>query len=120
MGGFCVFGVSRSICRKQAEKKTLTWISDGEKRIELTVIEWGERVAAAADKLFNTTEKRVKISPEFDAPQFCRDWINVAPGEVRETKIMARLPKINNHGAQVMRNGAVVTTWVGYSERMPA
>lgn len=113
-----MFGVSRGICKTQAEKKTLTY--DAKSKRDLTPVEWGERAATLAEQMFNESEKRTKISPEFDAPQFCRDWINVAPGEVRATVIMARGPKVDKHGAKVLRDGVPVMTWVEYGEQHAA
>ncbi len=85
MGAFCVFGVSRSVCRKSAEKSVSEMKIEGQKVVGLTIAEWGAAVRAVADEVFTSTEKRVRISPEFDAPQFCRDWIETSPGEVRDT-----------------------------------
>ena len=41
MGAFCVFGVSRTNCRKQAEKNIPTFIIVGLTRQNLTAAEWG-------------------------------------------------------------------------------
>ena len=95
MGAFCVFGISRSKCRKTAERKT----SNMEGKIGLTITEWARRVAELADHMFNDPEaKREKVSPELDAPQFCRDWLAAQEGEVRQPLIMVRGPKIDKHG----------------------
>ena len=114
MGAFCVFGVSRQVCRKQAEKNVPTHCPT--MRRELTAVEWGERVAAETDRLFAESEKQVRISPELDTPQFCRDWIAASPSEVRLTKLMCRGPKTDKHGAVVLRDGAPVLTWLPYDE----
>ena len=116
MGAFCVFGVSRQVCRKQAEKKTPTVrVVDG-KRINQSAPEWGIAVAAETDRLFVETDKQVRISPELDAPQFCRDWIAAGPNEVRLTKIMVRGPKVDAAGKPVIRRGAPVMAWVPYDD----
>lgn len=120
MGAFCVFGVSRSHCRKQAEKNVMTFAIEQlphpphTRRRELTVVEWSERVQAEAGRLFEATDKQVRISPELDAPQFCEDWIAAAPGETKLTKIMCRGDKIDKHGAIVMRGGMAVQAWLDY------
>jgi protein-disulfide isomerase-like protein with CxxC motif len=42
MGAFCVFGVSRQVCRKLAEKSVPTfYVDDKNKRQSLTAAEWG-------------------------------------------------------------------------------
>lgn len=117
MGAFCVFGVSRQVCRKQAEKNVPTRCPVLKR--ELTAPEWGARVAVEGDRMFEESEKQVRISPELDAPQFCRDWIAAAPGDVRLTKLMCRGPKIDKHGAQVLRDGVPVLTWLPYDETKP-
>ena len=66
MGAFCVFGVSRSGCRKLAEKSVPTF--DKWTRRELTAPEWGELVKAEGDRLFGETMKEGRISPELDTP----------------------------------------------------
>lgn len=114
MGAFCVFGISRQVLRKSVENKLPTWRFEGEKRIELNVREWGELVAAEVERQFAQSEKQVRISPELDAPQFCRDWIAVNPSEVRLTQIMVRGPKIGGDGRPVLRKGAPVMVWQPY------
>jgi hypothetical protein len=41
MGAFCVFGVSRQVCRAKAERTVLPYYMDGEKKRYLTAPEWG-------------------------------------------------------------------------------
>ncbi len=117
MGGFCVFGISRSVCKRLAEKVTPTEVGETEGLRCLSIEEWGGRVRAAADLMFATTRKRVRISPEFDAPHFCRDWIAVAPTEVAHTKIMCRGEKTDKNGKVIVRRGMPVMTWVEYDPR---
>jgi hypothetical protein len=120
MGGFCVFGVSRSISRQLAEKKTPTFEGGETNRRELTIPEWAARRDALAKCLFEQTEKPYRISPELDAPQFCADWMAVAPAEIRLAKIMVRGPKIDGGGNPIKRNGVQVMTWVEFSEKPAA
>lgn len=98
MGAFCVFGVSRAACKLLAEKKTPTHEGEGKNRRELTMAEWTERRDRLAQQLFEQTEKPARISPEFDAPQFCTDWINVAPAQLKLTTVMVRGPKFDGGG----------------------
>ena len=114
MGAFCVFGVSRQVCRKQAEKNVPTYCAEAKR--SLSPAEWGGRVMIEIDRLFEVTERQVRISPEFDAPQFCRDWIAAAPGEVKLTRLMCRGEKVDKHGAVVVRDGVPVLTWLPYDE----
>lgn len=87
------------------------------KRVGLSAPEWGALVAAETDRLFVESDKQVRISPELDAPQFCRDWIAAQPGEVRMTRLMCRGPKIDKHGAAVVRKGVPVLTWLPFDEK---
>lgn len=119
MGAFCVFGVSRTALRKKAEKTTPTAEGKGKDRRNLSAPEWGEKVAAEVERLFAESEKLTRISPELDAPQFCRDWIAASPSDVKLTAIMCRGPKIDKHGATVVRNGVPVLTWLPYDESAP-
>ena len=114
MGAFCVFGVSRQACRKQAEKNVPTYCAETKR--SLSPAEWRGLVMIEIDRLFEVTERQVRISPEFDAPQFCRDWIAASPGEVKLTRLMCRGEKIDKHGAVVVRDGAPVLTWLPYDE----
>ncbi|NRR28870.1 hypothetical protein HSX11_01605 [Oxalobacteraceae bacterium] len=115
MGAFCVFGVSRSACRLLAEKKTPTFEGDGINRRELTMQEWSLRRDALAKTLFETTARPFRVSPEFDAPQFCKDWISVAPAEVKQATVMVRGPKLDGGGKPIKRNGVPLMTWVEFS-----
>lgn len=90
MGAFCVFGISKSQCLAKASKEVVEWEGSATGAVFLSPIEWGRRRNLRAAELFASLEKVEKISPEFDAPQFCRDWIDTNPSEVRMTKIMVR------------------------------
>lgn len=120
MGAFCVFGISRSLCKKAAEKKTLTRerieVAPGERERfrDLSPAEWAVKRDELAERMFAESTRRVKISPELDAPQFCRDWLSTDPGHVRDTEIMVRGPKRDKHGNEVKKDGAVVETWLEY------
>lgn len=69
-----------------------------------------------AAELFGTSDRRVKVSPEFDAPQFCHDWLAIDPSQVKLPKIMVRSPKVDKNGEPVLRNGAPVMTWLEYED----
>lgn len=76
----------------------------------------GGRVKEEAERIFEDAVRVAKISPAFDAPQFCRDWIAVSPSEVKQTRIMVRGPKTGDDGKPVLRKGAPVMTWLAYDE----
>jgi len=116
VGAFCVFGVSRAASKQIAEKKT----SEYEGRRALSITEWAARRDALAAELFANCVKPYRISPELDSPEFCQDWMDVAPAEIRLAEIMVRGPKLDGGGqtgkaqrcaghdlAQVHRRGPV-------------
>jgi hypothetical protein len=115
MGAFCVYGISKTLCKAQADKKTREghW---KELNRHPTIAEWAAKRDATAAQLFAELDKRVKISPEFDAPQFARDWIKTNPSEVKLALVMARAEKTDKNGERILRQGAPVMTWVEYVE----
>lgn len=103
MGAFCVFGISKGLCKLKAERKVPTFDKDAKR--ELSPMEWAVRRDAHAAKLFEEAVRPMRISPEFDAPQFCHDWLAVSPGEVKLARVMVRGPKIDKNGNPVVRGG---------------
>jgi hypothetical protein len=118
MGAFCVYGISKGLCKATAAKKTSGW--DKEEKRSLSMAEWTSRRDALAAQLFADGARRTKVSPEFDAPQFCRDWLAVSPGEVKLAMVMVRGPKVDKKGKPVMRGGAQVLTWLEYEPQVLA
>jgi hypothetical protein len=110
MGAFCIFGISKTACKLQANKQTPTKI----KGVNLTMEEWAAARDELAAKLFEERKRGIKCSPEFDAPQFAASWLATDPAHIKSAKIMARGPKIDKHGAIVLRKGVPVETWVEY------
>lgn len=122
MSGFCVYGVSMTACIKTARSKVRNYtIGDFGKKIYMTVEEWDRSVLEKADKLFNSSKEK-QISPAFDSPRFCRDWIEVGvkTKQISRHKIMCKGPKTDDKGAPVIRKGKPVIAWVSFSESRPA
>ncbi|RSZ60024.1 hypothetical protein HF313_15020 [Massilia atriviolacea] len=115
MGAFCVYGISRSVCKITATKKQPTTGKGTSK--SLTISEFGAARDELAERLFAETTKRGKISPELDAPQFCMDWIAAGKDEVKDCVIMSRGPKVDKNGGPVIKQGAPVMTWVEYDPK---
>lgn len=81
--GFAVFGRSKEGSKQAAERhvqKNLMW-HKSEKR-PITQDEYRELVLERAVKNFALLTA-VRISPEFDAPQFATDWAKVAGDGIR-------------------------------------
>lgn len=122
MTAFCVFGISKSLCKKAAEKKIETFeYVDGEGaftgksvRRSFSIQEWAIKRDDLAAALFAEGDRRTQISPKFDAPQFARDWIESARSEVRDCIIMARGEKVDKHGGPIIKGGVPVMTWIEY------
>ena len=123
MSAFCVFGVSKTICKKAAERKTPTFekVGAGADRVMnyYTMAEWAEKRDAMTAKLFDEKTRLTQVSPKFDAPQFCRDWLALDPKhtEIRNAVIMVRGHKIDKRGDKVKRSGAFVMAWLEYDEK---
>lgn len=114
MSAFCVFGVSMEDCKEKARRKTPAY--DKELKRKLSQEEFAEKVSAAAQLLFDSWTGSKQISPAFDAPQFCHDWISVAGkhASIRSPKIMCKGAKIDAKGNEVMRKGNLVIGWTPY------
>ncbi|WKV98317.1 hypothetical protein PYV50_08625 [Pseudomonas sp. H22_DOA] len=67
MTTFAVFGMSESWAREEAEETTSTHKMEDGKRIERTIAEWEEAVAAEVARIM-ASKKSVRLSPMFDAP----------------------------------------------------
>lgn len=61
------------------------------------------------------------MSPAFDAPQFCRDWIDLAARTTKATRlqVMVRDTKIDKKGNPVLskRTQMPVMAWRPYEEK---
>lgn len=119
MAAFCVFGIGMGQCLKTADAKVSRW--DKEKNDYVPLPEWVERRDVFAKELFETADRRKQVSPEFDAPQFCEDWIAVAgERQVRLPKIMTRGEKTDKHGTVIKKEGKPVITWIEYKAKVAA
>lgn len=116
MSAFCVFGVTRSQCKKMAEEKVESYDRDLQRH--LTKEELAVRVEEVAQELFESSARTKQISPAFDAPQFAKDWIAVGlkTKTIRSPKIMTRGKKIDKKGAPKMnKKGEEVIGWIPYA-----
>lgn len=121
MGGFCVYGQSLEIARTRAAKKVSEFEPSGEpgKKRRLTQAEWAERVNEKATGIF-ASMKPVRVSPEFDAPQFARDFIDCAvkTSVLANMAVMCMDKKLDAKGAEVKSktSGLTLMTWVRYDD----
>lgn len=108
MSAFCVFGISREQCKKRAKEEVGTYDNANE---------YTQRLAEVAQSLFDTVTRKRQISPAFDAPQFCEDWINVGlhADAIKWPEIMVRGQKVDKKGNKVVnKKGAPIMTWLPY------
>lgn len=77
MSSFCVFGMTALVARAMAEDEIGWYTGSGINRRELTREERAVLVDARAAELFEKRKTR-QISPAFDAPQFAREWLDIA------------------------------------------
>lgn len=114
MSAFCVFGVSRASCKKVAETKVRQ--RDPKTKLHLSPQEWREQVEAFAQKLFDERISRKQISPAFDAPAFCDDWIKIgsAGNQIKLPVVMVRKVKQDKNGSDVKKDGKPVIVWMPY------
>lgn len=115
MGAFCIYGISYSDCLAVAEKKVSAteFVGKDEWR-NLSLAEWAEKRDRVAKELFENGTRLTRVSPEFDAPQFCKDWLAINPANVRNAELRVWGGKKDANGEPVLRKGKPVITWVKY------
>lgn len=117
MSSFCVFGMTALVARAMAEDEIGWYIGGGVNRRELTREERAVLVDARAAELFEKRKTR-QISPAFDAPQFAREWLDIAHRSttVRGGCLMVRGPKVDDKGGVVLSKitGLPTITWLPY------
>lgn len=114
MSGFCVYGRSRQVAIERAKNKVPTH----EGRKPLSESEWMERVRALADEKF-LSMKPVKVTHEFDAPQFAEEFIALVERcntpDLASLKIMCQGTKTKADGTpMVNKDGSPKTGWVPF------
>lgn len=115
MSAFCVFGSSMPIARERCEKK-IPLRDEATKKL-LTQAEWLARVEEAAVTYFAKMAP-VQISPAFDAPKFCEEWIALAhrSGLYARFSVMCRWQKVDEKGKPKVKksSGLPMIGWVAY------
>lgn len=115
MSGFCVYGRSRQVAIERAKNKVPTH----EGRKPLSENEWMERVRALADEKF-LSMKPVKVTQEFDAPQFAEEFIALVERcntpDLASLRIMCQGTKTKADGSPMLgKDGKPKTGWVPYA-----
>lgn len=111
MSAFCVYGMTLPVALKRAEAK----LRDS----SISVEEWSAKVREVAEAIL-TQGAPTQVSPTFDAPQFAKDWIEVArrTSRISGAKVMVRKPKVDKHGNGIVSKstGLPALGWAPYSQ----
>ena len=110
MSAFCVFGMTESLAKALAARKA----PPPKKELEnMTTEDLRQWYADRAAKIFQSAKHR-QVSPEFDAPQFCHDFIALARKTVGHDglRVMVRGPEPD--GRPNKRTGKIPMTWLPY------
>ena len=110
MSAFCVYGMTDVIAKQSASRKSPPRDWEGTRE------EFREDLQERIYK--NGTHRQV--SPAYDAPQFCREWMELAKKHMRARglKIMCRGEKLDKHGAPRInkKTKQPVIGWVPYEQ----
>ena len=110
MSAFCVFGMTEALAKSLAAKKP--------PKRDMSPKEYEDYLADKAEEIFEKAARR-QLSPLYDAPQFCEDWIAVANRTIRAAslKIMVRDVKVDKKGQPVIskRTKQPLMTWRPYA-----
>lgn len=121
MGAFCVFASSMPVARDRAEKRVST--RNPITKVDLTEAEYRAAVEEIAIGIF-AAMKPVQVSPEFDAPMFCDEWISLVrtAGLYEGFVIKCRGIAHDKNGAPKISKtkGTEIITWVTYDPRKVA
>lgn len=121
MSAFCVFASSMPVARERAEKRVPT--RDPVTKVLLTEVEYRAAVEEVATEIF-AAMKPVQVSPAFDAPQFCDEWISIArtTGLYEGYVVKCRGVSHDKKGAPKISKtkGTEIITWVAYDPRKAA
>lgn len=109
MSAFCVFGMTEPMAKTLAARKSPPKETRGATDEEIDA--WRRE---QVDTILKQGKAR-QVSGLFDAPQFCRDWIDLASRTTRVSrlKVMVRDIKTDKHGNEVLnkRTKLPVMTW---------
>lgn len=121
MSAFCVFASSMPVARERAEKKVPT--RDPKTKVLLTQVEYRAAVEEVAKGIFATMNP-VQVSPAFDAPKFCDEWISLAraTGLYEGYTVRCRGVSYDKNGAPKISKtkGTEIIAWVEYDPRKAA
>lgn len=109
MSAFCVFGMTESLAKTLAARK-----APPKKELEqMTAEDLQQWYADRAAKIFESAKHR-QVSPEFDAPQFCHDWIALARKTVAHDGLTVMVCGPKPDGRPNKRTGKMPMAWLPY------
>lgn len=109
MSAFCVFGMTEPLAKSLAARK-----APPKKELEkMTPEDLRQWYADQAAKILQSGKHR-QVSPEFDAPQFCHDWIELARKTVGHDGLRIMVRGERPGGAVSKRTGKPIMAWLPY------
>ncbi|NNA56364.1 hypothetical protein [Pseudomonas koreensis] len=120
MTTFAVFGMSESWAREEAKESTSTHKMEDGKRIERTIAEWEEAVAAEVARIM-ASKKSVRLSPMFDAPQYAQQFMDMARSSIvcRDLKIRTKAVLVDAKNKPII-NPKTGAPKVGFADWHPS
>ncbi len=119
MSTFAVFGMSENWAREEAKEHTPTFKNESGKRIDLTVSEWEAEVESQIKKIM-TGKKCVRLSPMFDAPQYAKQFMEMARASIvcRDLRIRTKAVLVDAKNKPIL-NAKTGAPKVGFSDWSP-
>lgn len=120
MSTFAVFGMTRAMALKDAQKNTPTTKGAGSTIVQMTEAEWVEAVMRKADKVMAGSKVK-QISHLFDAPQFAEQFIELQrkSGGCRDLHIRYKSILLDAQGKPLInkKTGAQKVGWSDFRKR---
>lgn len=120
MSTFAVFGMTRAVALKDAQKNTPTTKAHHGSIIPMTPAEWAEECENRADRAMRGSKVK-QLSGLFDAPQYAEQWIELQrkSGDCRDLHIRFKSVLKDASGKPLInkKTGAPKVGWADYQVR---
>lgn len=120
MSTFAVFGMTRAVALKDAQKNTPTTRAHHGSIIPLTEAEWVAECECRADRAMSGSKVK-QLSGLFDAPQYAEQWIELQrkAGGCRDLHIRYKSVLLDAHGKPLInkKTGGQKVGWADFRKR---
>lgn len=120
MSTFAVFGMTRAVALKDAQKNTPTSKAHRGSIIPMTTAEWAAECESRADRAMSGSKVK-QLSGLFDAPQYAEQWIELQrkAGDCRDLHIRFKSILRDAQGNPVInkKTGAPKVGWSDFQAR---